>query len=213
MTDNQEQMRHWQELAEQLGLDAPVVTPAAPAAPKEELLPTSRTENRDEKIEERENVEDRETMMEGWDSGSKIDVRNESFPETGADLESSVETPLESQLPIREPGPDDQRRGRRGRRERNGDRGERSSRSRRGSPSRRQEAEPVAEDRGDPFEERESKDPDEFPEEVEPAILHDSTALEREKEAEEDVDDVDTLSDWNVPSWTELIDSLYRPER
>jgi len=36
--------------------------------------------------------------------------------------------------------------------------------------------------------------------------------LEREKE-EEDIDDVDTLSDWNVPSWTELIESLYRPER
>jgi hypothetical protein len=24
---------------------------------------------------------------------------------------------------------------------------------------------------------------------------------------------VDNLTDWNVPSWTELIESLYRPER
>jgi len=213
MTDDQEQMRHWQELAEQLGLDVPMATPDAPAIPKEEILPTSKTENRDEKIEERENVEDRETMMEGRDSGSKADVRNESFPEAQADLESSTETPLESQLPIREPERDDRRRGRRGRRERNGDRGERSSRSRRGSSSRRREPEPIAEDRGDPFEERESKEVGEFPEEVEPAILHDSTALEREKEEDEDVDDVDTLSDWNVPSWTELIESLYRPDR
>jgi hypothetical protein len=26
-------------------------------------------------------------------------------------------------------------------------------------------------------------------------------------------DEVDNLTDWNVPSWTELIESLYRPER
>ena len=26
-------------------------------------------------------------------------------------------------------------------------------------------------------------------------------------------EEVDNLSDWNVPSWTELIDSLYRPDR
>ena len=29
----------------------------------------------------------------------------------------------------------------------------------------------------------------------------------------EDLDEVDTLSDWNVPSWNELIASLYRPDR
>jgi hypothetical protein len=32
-------------------------------------------------------------------------------------------------------------------------------------------------------------------------------------EVEEDDEELDTLSDWNVPSWTELIDSLYRPDR
>jgi hypothetical protein len=26
-------------------------------------------------------------------------------------------------------------------------------------------------------------------------------------------DEVDNLTDWNVPSWNELIESLYRPER
>ena len=31
--------------------------------------------------------------------------------------------------------------------------------------------------------------------------------------ADNDIDEEDTLSDWNVPSWTELIASLYRPER
>jgi hypothetical protein len=33
------------------------------------------------------------------------------------------------------------------------------------------------------------------------------------REEETDKDDLDTLTDWNVPSWTELIDSLYRPDR
>ena len=30
---------------------------------------------------------------------------------------------------------------------------------------------------------------------------------------EADLDDVRSLSNWNVPSWNELIGSLYRPER
>jgi hypothetical protein len=32
-------------------------------------------------------------------------------------------------------------------------------------------------------------------------------------EAEADNEEIDTLSDWNVPSWAELIASLYRPDR
>jgi hypothetical protein len=31
--------------------------------------------------------------------------------------------------------------------------------------------------------------------------------------ADDDIDEEDNLSDWSVPSWTELIASLYRPER
>jgi hypothetical protein len=31
--------------------------------------------------------------------------------------------------------------------------------------------------------------------------------------ADDEIDEEDTLSDWNVPSWNELIASLYRPER
>jgi hypothetical protein len=32
-------------------------------------------------------------------------------------------------------------------------------------------------------------------------------------DTDDDSDEVDNLSDWNVPSWQELIASLYRPER
>jgi hypothetical protein len=34
-----------------------------------------------------------------------------------------------------------------------------------------------------------------------------------EEEEDTELDDVRSLSDWNVPSWNELIASLYRPER
>jgi hypothetical protein len=32
-------------------------------------------------------------------------------------------------------------------------------------------------------------------------------------EEDDDTEEIDSLSDWSVPSWTELIASLYRPER
>jgi hypothetical protein len=37
----------------------------------------------------------------------------------------------------------------------------------------------------------------------------DATAVE----PDEDDEEVENLSNWNVPSWQELIASLYRPER
>ena len=50
-----------------------------------------------------------------------------------------------------------------------------------------------------------------FPQEIEAAS--DETPSFEERPEEDDSDDVDTLSDWNVPSWAELIASLYRPDR
>jgi hypothetical protein len=43
---------------------------------------------------------------------------------------------------------------------------------------------------------------------VEPAEL-----VEAVHEEEDDDEEIDKLTDWNVPSWAELIGSLYRPER
>jgi hypothetical protein len=34
-----------------------------------------------------------------------------------------------------------------------------------------------------------------------------------EDEGADDAESLDTLSDWNVPSWADLIASLYRPDR
>jgi hypothetical protein len=41
----------------------------------------------------------------------------------------------------------------------------------------------------------------------------DESAPGQAVEPEEKEEELDTLSDWNVPSWNELIASLYRPER
>jgi len=54
--------------------------------------------------------------------------------------------------------------------------------------------------------------------ESEPEIVEEDEDQEVEGSAEETAahdrdDEPDTLSDWNVPSWQELISSLYRPER
>ncbi|HWY86465.1 MAG TPA: hypothetical protein VNX28_07065, partial [Gemmataceae bacterium] len=37
--------------------------------------------------------------------------------------------------------------------------------------------------------------------------------VEAVHEEEDDDEEIDKLTDWNVPSWAELIGSLYRPER
>jgi hypothetical protein len=64
--------------------------------------------------------------------------------------------------------------------------------------------------REDLIEESSEPEPEDFAEgedeEVEPEVTAENTATEPEEEP-------DTLSDWNVPSWQELIASLYRPDR
>jgi hypothetical protein len=39
-----------------------------------------------------------------------------------------------------------------------------------------------------------------------------ATSVEEEEDAD-DGGEVDDLSNWNAPSWNDLIDSLYRPDR
>jgi len=60
------------------------------------------------------------------------------------------------------------------------------------------------------------------PEEPQPPELEEEDALESEEdmerseplpEEEDDDEEIDKLTDWNVPSWNDLIGSLYRPER
>jgi hypothetical protein len=222
MTNDQEQLRqHWQQLAEQLGLE-----PSEPAAPlsmtsmQEAKEPfgssseSSTVEYRETKVKDQEfgfehsgsPIEDRKSQLED-EVVKQVESISESQPSTPAS------SPSEDYSPSEEPTREERRGGHRGRKPRGSDRGERSPRAKRDSGRRRQEAEPTpAEDRTEGFAVEESREDSESSEEVEPAILHDSSSPELES-AEEDIDDVDTLSDWNVPSWSELIGSLYRPDR
>src|SRR5260370_3774856 len=143
--------------------------------------------------------------MEDEAARAEAGSMDKSSDESGMNVEPMTEAPPEMR---------EERGGRRrGRRERGSDRGERSSRSRRGPAPRRREAEPIRDEtRGDRFEEPEFQEPGEFPAEGEPAILHDSSVMERGKE-EEDGDDVGKLSRLDLTSWTALSEYLYRPER
>jgi hypothetical protein len=130
--------------------------------------------------------------------------------------EPSMEPPVEPTEEYRrdESIQEERRGGRRGRGGRRPDRGDRSPRPRRGERSWMREEEKIpAEERADSVADEETRDIAESSDEADLTILHDSSSPEPEKEEEDDGDDVDTLSDWNVPSWTELIGSLYRPER
>jgi hypothetical protein len=44
-------------------------------------------------------------------------------------------------------------------------------------------------------------------------VEHDVEKQMEEVFADPEKEEIDTLSDWNVPSWAEIISSLYRPER
>jgi hypothetical protein len=214
MTDDQEQLRqHWQQLAEQLGLDSPEESrpPSAPSPLEEKeplasAAPVSKIENSTSKAEHRQFMIDAESPPEAESvEGFSLTASEPGPPEQpSGDPDDSV---IEESLP-------NDRRSQRGRRDRRSDRDEQSSHSRQDSHSRRSEAESIQpEDREEAATEEESQNISESLEDTEPAILHDSASGDPESEEDDDIDDVDTLSDWNVPSWAELIGSLYRPER
>jgi hypothetical protein len=54
---------------------------------------------------------------------------------------------------------------------------------------------------------------DEAEAEVEAADLPAPEAIEQEADDDTEIEELGDFSNWNVPSWNELIASLYRPER
>jgi len=205
MPDDQEQLsQHWKELAVQLGLE-PAEASASPASPKEEEVaaPEART------IQEERLVQINEATSSTFEPASVKAPDSDQF----VGVTEAVGEPAPSPEVIRdELRP--QRRGPRGRGTEKSGR-EISSHRKRDSGFRAREETPVSglEDLSQtngPEVSHES----EISEEPEPAFVEDIPVAENRKEEDEsDTDDVDTLSDWNVPSWAELIASLYRPER
>ena len=225
MADDQEQLRqHWQQLAEQLGLDASGQPAPAPApVPIKEEKPTTAKMGQAEKAAPSEaQTEREETFVRNEDKAfgaSEAEAAPAKAPASDqfvAVAEASAGAVLgPPEPPVDEPSPG--RRGRRERRPERGERGKSSHRRRDSGPRRREETSaPVAEraENSPDMDGPEDSSEPEFPEEIEPAFVDETpSAEERKQDDETDIDDVDTLSDWNVPSWAELIASLYRPER
>jgi hypothetical protein len=216
MPDDQDQLsQHWKELAVQFGLE-PGETSQTPTSEKEDEA-ASPVVIRSEQVapfQARASAEGPSDQNEETQSSTL-----ESDPVKAPDSDQFVgvtETAGEP-APSSEANRDElqpQRRGRRGRGTEKSGR-DRSSHQKRDSGFRGREetrvssSEDLSQTSGS-----EVVPESEIPEEPEPAFVEDIPAAENRKEEDEsDTDDVDTLSDWNVPSWAELIASLYRPER
>ena len=222
MGDDQEQLRqHWQELAEQLGLDDPKQAEAISVPKKEETEPAAAIQA--ETIKQTEMTKPRSIGSAGNENfiGNETNfVASESETAAGK-APASDQFVAVSETSGDEPPPgsaerpiDDttQRRGRRGRMPEKKERG-------RSFPPRRDFG-TQSEEETSHLEHNNADEPPKmngpeaeagFPEEIE--AESDEPRSVEEKNVEDDSDDVDTLSDWNVPSWAELIASLYRPER
>lgn len=227
MNDN-EQSQHWDDLARQLGLEPESEPPAAAAPAEAGETKTSGFSAAPAPVEEKPERED-------WEAAPVA----ERFEEV---VEKSIEEPLpEAYPPPREERRGRRSGGGRGRRDdsapRRGRRGGRSRSYQRDTetPPRQEEVQPPGDEgTGSDTGSRPSESREEgghrrrraAPERLETSEELPEADVERGDEElrndlvepppaaeEEDDEEVDTLSDWNVPSWNELIASLYRPER
>ena len=207
MNDDQERLRqeeHWRELAELLGIE--------PTPPGTELAQTAELKNVVFKPEEAKPSHPKEPITrEPSPEPATVPASTEAYAE---DLEPVEPQGEESPSPEGAPEAHTERdwreteeKTRKGRRRKGrGNKDERRSRRTNEEPS-------------------EFSDKDSFPAQGEPdettfpdASGHLDEEIEEatepvEAQTEEDLDEEDTLRDWNVPSWNELIASLYRPDR
>lgn len=206
MVDDQEQLRqHWQELAEQLGLDA-LEQPAASESKRE----VEKTEPRPIPSAGPEGLAGNEPAYFAADDTAPAVSKAPAADQFVAVSETSGDEPPpgSTERPI-----DDSRRGRRGRRPEKNER-DKPRRRRDSSPRPRDEAflsEAEADEDSSEMNDPADSSETEFPEEIEAGA--DETSSGEERNEEDDFEDMDVLSDWNVPSWAELIASLYRPDR
>jgi hypothetical protein len=186
---------HWNDLARQLGLDA---EPSAHEPPPSPQPHTRRAVHEEPAATESA----RPASKEDIDAGSVRAQRAGPQPtESGA-----KEEPPADEAP--------RRRGGRGRSSRRGSRSREEGEPRQAPAD---SAEPTPEEKESSKEERKEgrrrgrgrRRRDSEAEETEAPPAQAGAAEEEDDRLEE----VDTLSDWSVPSWNELIASLYRPER
>lgn len=216
MHDQPPSSRRWDDLARELGLE-PEPEPTLPAQTfsPPPLAPPAEADLRQARTPKPE-----PTAQRDQERGAFIREPVESeFP-------SSVEEPPGQEGNADAPGPEDRpRRGRRGRRSGKNDRGPRER-----AAGEEQPDQPAAETRSASEEDADdqprrrgrgrgrgrgrprAEEPVPEPESAEIPEPGDSEAVST-TDSELDADEVSDLSGWNVPSWQELISSLYRPER
>src|SRR5262245_10203680 len=191
MSATDDVQRHWRDIATQLGLPAepPPVEAATPEATTEpEPLPVEQKEPRraveeTEDIAERQEPPDREERRPS--RGRRRGRRGRRAVEPGTPDSNEEES-------VSEPAPDA------------GDLAEEQHRepSRRRGPARSRTKKPEREE-AESLEGAVDEDEHQAASEEAPSIAGD----------DDDEDDEDDMSDWAIPSWQELIDSLYRPDR
>jgi hypothetical protein len=209
MAEDQEHLQdHWRELAELLGVqpDSPERPRAAPTsehvaaeAPRKQAEPIAAIEH--------------QPAASGFDSESPPTEPVETAQTEPAPERETVPPPQEERREWPPPA-DEEDRSRRGR----------GRRGRRGRSERQPEYAPSGPRRESPRESAE--EPDLSDEEADFRSSPPATEEIREEEfadeletapptptEDDEIDEEDNLSDWNVPSWNELIASLYRPER
>jgi hypothetical protein len=210
MTDHERnrQRDHWQAIAEQLGL-ARDAEPAEPEheAGHERATPAPPPAEQAEEMITAQGADQQETVFstEDSDQTQAVDV-----PETLTEVQNEdVDAPSEES--------DEQRRGRRRRggksrrrsEEKGNEPGERGV-SRAGDPALEEGEEDLP--RGDRRRGGHEKI-DEAEAEAEAADLPAPEAIEQEADDDTEIEELGDFTNWNVPSWNELIASLYRPER
>jgi hypothetical protein len=211
MINQEEHRSHWDELAEQLGLEpekpSPVVreVPAAPNPPPRhysEEEPILRTESP---------VDDETSFSRDMQGESEVaarapEVAEESLPDREAESASVDEEADQSK--------ESQGRGRRRRRRRSKPDGERAAdESTEVAPTAAADDDEAPRGRSRRERGRRHADPEKPSSRRQEAVKDQEEAPPSNASPAEEDDDLDDLSNWQAPSWQELIASLYRPER
>jgi hypothetical protein len=230
---------HWAELADLLGVP-PDETKRDPAPPRAAQQPAVHRVESEPEPAEADFPEAAPVAEDSFEPvGSREVEESETFFEEEQVFEPGEPELGEPEPTAREEAPQDRprrgrRRGRRGQRGDGPDRDDRPSRER--APAREESrgplAEPVGEDQPAEEEPRETLEAEgadrnrggrglgRKPTEARGRDAEEDEVLEIEDNErpepvpeEEDNEEIDELKDLNLPSWTDLIGSLYRPER
>jgi ribonuclease E len=230
MIENEDRSSHWQALAEQLGLDPEKPAGPRPPSPEKATAPIARVEP---SVEPSRSMEAPmwEPLDEEVADAPRDRMRDSEIAQEVIETSTKVEQPTQ-----REPGTTDQNEdeseGERGGKRRSGRRRRRRSRSGDSPPGDDKSAAPGDESVGEqPDTIVQEKEPDDASRERsrrrgrgrrrsgdkdaprrEETPTTDAQTEQPAADAGEDAD-LDDLSNWQAPSWQELIGSLYRPER